>query len=617
MLLVIWLLVGMMAEDIDASIAAYASQSGGKRQRLAVFGRPVDPGTCQTEDYLLEEYALHGLPAIKVKQVTSKFCADHTGVRSEVRRLGTLGGNHPGNTARALRTVAKKVPIADIDEVTVPIFDVSMKPSPEVRMYQHRMINPDDYANWAWIQHPRAFETFVKGDRTKPEIIQFWHGMSREDCSWRHYRLNDLLDDELGQCIPILTYGDAVPIVKHSEDSMACISVKSMIAKGSPIDQHMLLSALPTKIIYKDRPRHNVSSLPIHSRISHRLEALASGYRFANDEMGNPLEYDDDEICGGNRLLCIRQASDLEWFENELELRHHASLHPCQKCNCTLRGNFTDFSVDAAWKGTIFDHTSWQPAHVSFRHMGHDIGPEYASIDFAHSSDKGFSGLFIGSVLYELVHEKKLDPAKPTFDGQIVELNARLKAYRNLHKNMSVASYIKRKDFENVGDFPEYKPGNMAKTRGTVPFIAQLCHEFNEGTPRDVQRKWASHCLSQLYEVIYTSGDHISGPVAVNFRASCDAYLLHYNWLASHYEDQDMLLYKVVLKQHYLFHIVYEACWTHLNPKLTMTLTGEDLVGKVATISRACTKSTPVTRLGGVVLEKYALGMAIRWKNLK
>ena len=78
-----------------------------------------------------------------------------------------------------------------------------------------------------------------------------------------------------------------------------------------------------------------------------------------------------------------------------------------------------------------------------------------------------------------------------------------------------------------------------------------------------------------------------------------------------------MLLYKVVIKQHYLFHIVYEACWTHLNPKLTMTLTGEDLVGKVATISRACTKSTPVTKLGGAVLEKYALGMAIRCKKLK
>ena len=46
-----------------------------------------------------------------------------------------------------------------------------------------------------------------------------------------------------------------------------------------------------------------------------------------------------------------------------------------------------------------------------------------------------------------------------------------------------------------------------------------------------------------------------------------------------------------------------------------MSLTGEDFVGRISTITKGSLKSTRLLELGRKVLSKYLVGLSIRWSD--
>ena len=46
-----------------------------------------------------------------------------------------------------------------------------------------------------------------------------------------------------------------------------------------------------------------------------------------------------------------------------------------------------------------------------------------------------------------------------------------------------------------------------------------------------------------------------------------------------------------------------------------MSLTGEDFVGRISTITKGSLKSTRMLELGSKVMSKYLIGLSIRWSG--
>ena len=455
------------------------------------------------------------------------------------------------------------------------------------------------------------------GNMSHGEIRKCWRGIDRGDTAWVAYNFNDCLDDELGRCLPMLTYGDGAPVNKVMNLSMKGTSVKSMTGTGAPLQTHKLLPALPTKIcLGKTGRRGCLTTTPIHARINHRLAALASGCHPEYDESGVALTYDDLEVAGGYNFLHIRTAADLEYLENELELTHHAELHPCCKCACSLRGDFTDFGRSAAWKPTVYTMDTWEPpAHHRFDYGGgRCIGPEFVSDDFNHCSDKGVGPQMTGSMFHEMVINKEFHP-DGSRDKQIETFNVMLGAYKSENRDMVTAPYVYMADFTNPksphAEFPCYNPGNMSRLRCIIPFVAELTEACNSGSDHDEHRRWCAWHCAEIYDVIFKGGCILKAREVKRLNISTEAFLLHYNWLAHEAETNNIRWYKVTIKQHYLWRIAAEA-HSGINPKLTMTMTGEDLVGKIATITKGSLKATRMTDLDRVVLYKYFVGLALQ-----
>lgn len=236
------------------------------------------------------------------------------------------------------------------------------------------------------------------------------------------------------------------------------------------------------------------------------------------------------------------------------------------------------------------------------------------SYDFNHCSDKGFGPRLLGSLFHDLVYNRELAPGRP-IARQIEVLNELLVSFRQRHPDYVTAPYIYLKDFVDVSKphsaFPYYNPGNMSRLRCTIPFGSELGHLFCTGDSYTDQRKWALFHASTLYDIVFRNGPGIGRDACSQLQQSCEAFLLHFNWLAQNAEGNNKLKWHVTMKNHYLWHICAEAS-SGISPRATMTYSGEDLVGAVADITEGTTKSVPLLKLGEKVLEKYLYGMSAR-----
>ena len=86
-----------------------------------------------------------------------------------------------------------------------------------------------------------------------------------------------------------------------------------------------------------------------------------------------------------------------------------------------------------------------------------------------------------------------------------------------------------------------------------------LCKKFDKHTEYDRQRKFAAKYLGELYEIVYKGHEILTDAEKERLQFACDGYLAHYNYLARTCESKKILRYKVTVKQHYLYHICWEA----------------------------------------------------------
>ena len=156
--------------------------------------------------------------------------------------------------------------------------------------------------------------------------------------------------------------------------------------------------------------------------------------------------------------------------------------------------------------------------------------------------------------------------------------------------------------------YPKLK-GRGAEVKHLVPAILyawRQCKRRRNEYDNNVEEMLISQCNAQRILDDYADELFLPPSQAQVYRRHIDKVLSIYTWLADEATKCGDLLWSVVPKHHWLWHLA-ERC-QYLHPRRGATLIDEDFVKHVREIVRACTRATPLHKIPGIMIEKYRWG---------
>ena len=115
--------------------------------------------------------------------------------------------------------------------------------------------------------------------------------------------------------------------------------------------------------------------------------------------------------------------------------------------------------------------------------------------------------------------------------------------------------------------------------------------------------------LLNMQDILSTHADDTFLPrrVAKTFQSETLSFLQRYSLLCNWADDAKLLLFSMVPKFHWLFHLADRAFW--LNPRRGNTFIDEDFVGRMKSIVASCANGTAAHLVPTRFFEKYIWGM--------
>ena len=530
------------------------------------------------------------------------------------------GGLCRGNISKQLRRSASQgMSLPSLYHVTVPIYNHKRKPLATREWSTLPVLLPHEFIAWLFDKHPSQFSLRFLGGRSQTSVASFWESFRHDDSLiWNHPALRQ--NTSLDKLCPLTSHSDGVPVTKQGAGAMSLyvFSVSSPLGIGTSLDTKVMCSAVPSTITYHPEPRVNATMEPILKAINWSITALNSGVHPDVDENGHKLdgkraELAGTNIAGGWRFLNFQHRGDLEMNANELRLNHWSSNSPCFRCPCS-RDTIFDFT-NGPWKPSSWTNSAFKAPMGEFWATP-GVCMRYVALDPAHMLDKGILQYVIGSVFKDMVFSKTLAPRGCKQTNLQVLWNL-IQQFYERHGAHDALSKLDLKDFVNVQSphtcHPDFKPGNMSKCRRLLPFAADLCDEFNSGNRYDAHRAAALRNLHDLYCVILHGDDFLSSTEVEKLQRCIDAFLAHQNWLHDFWAKKEIPMFKITVKSHYLWHMGRDA--VYYNPRLGWTYSDEDFVGRIASVCRACTRSTTNSVRSDVLFKRYVLAISLRWNN--
>jgi hypothetical protein len=143
-----------------------------------------------------------------------------------------------------------------------------------------------------------------------------------------------------------------------------------------------------------------------------------------------------------------------------------------------------------------------------------------------------------------------------------------------------------------------------ANTKALVPFLVLLCEESDDGgDPVKIHRKKAAQHLQQFYKIVYSHGEFLPADQSTAMRNHIFKFCHHYVWLHKEALARNVMLWGVVPKFHYFFHIGLRSDW--MNPRWYQTYVDESMVGRIANLYRSCSNGPYHANIQKVALVKY------------
>jgi len=159
--------------------------------------------------------------------------------------------------------------------------------------------------------------------------------------------------------------------------------------------------------------------------------------------------------------------------------------------------------------------------------------------------------------------------------------------------------------------YPELRFLKAAEVRGMLPCVLDLCIEFDDGSEYWKHQIKMFRNLCTVYHVIHTGSIILSDDEFQVMKKAAKVFLNQYTYLSRLALDDAKMVYNVVPKFHYFYHLVMHARWT--NPRFAWCYGGEDLVGKISTLGMSCTRGTAVYNVPEKLMSKYRLAVHVEW----
>ena len=151
-----------------------------------------------------------------------------------------------------------------------------------------------------------------------------------------------------------------------------------------------------------------------------------------------------------------------------------------------------------------------------------------------------------------------------------------------------------------------------AKAAGTKDLVRPLSFAWDTCcTPGDVDRSRISqmlHTLVELQQVLHDNKEKAILPLseAIRFRRLAKSFLKDYSLLANAADREQVCLFSMVPKCHWLWHLGERALW--INPRRSCCLLDEDFVGRMKGIVSSCSAGTSLHNIQSKVIEQYSYG---------
>ena len=122
-----------------------------------------------------------------------------------------------------------------------------------------------------------------------------------------------------------------------------------------------------------------------------------------------------------------------------------------------------------------------------------------------------------------------------------------------------------------------------------------------------------TYSLQRATEIFDQADLVLTDAEALEASQCLSTHLEAYAWLADHYYQRRLMMYKIRCKSHYMWHVSWEVARYKLNQNLFHTFQEESWLGKFKTVAAKCHGRTWFAR----VYQRYFLALAIYFHEYK
>jgi hypothetical protein len=276
--------------------------------------------------------------------------------------------------------------------------------------------------------------------------------------------------------------------------------------------------------------------------------------------------------------------------------------------------NFNNFKTTATWPASTHIATTWRRDNPSPHYIFQLPFLSCVNVepDELHVVHLGSSTHLLGSALHMLTYGGILKV--PPEEAMERVWNSLVKSYKR-HRVKTQYSSIELKSFANKQAPKLHYP----HLRGKAAEVKDLCLPMKEAWEEHMDRRNATHrrvltvltLQVEFQEILseHSEKTHLPRAAAESLRSKVHQWLREYSALASQSDREGKLLFALVPKHHYLYHLADRALW--LNPRRSCCFVDEDFVGVLKNVVAASSFGSEPHHVPGKVMEKYVWGFAV------
>lgn len=642
-------------EAVKLADLEFAATRGGRRQREQALkeiqrlkhGSELDVKMEKfdslTAHSLVKEWSIGRISAVRVQKCASdawtdikavlrkKNLSEDLGPKS-LKALAGLGknGQYKGNINAELKTWLGEsdFPPPHTESIWMKV----CKPRKHTRPVQKVLfpiVLPHILFAFLFASHPAAFHELFIGDMDSENPVgMFWDYVFKS----KDPRLdNHPLKDRPGwqtRALPLSIHGDAVPCVgigKAGTSSFDAYSWQGILAKKAST---MRVKQFIFGIFEKCKCKFSEDGVDTMDSIFHvvvwSLWFLYLGIWPTCDAWGKPwqahqlseLALAGTQLAGGYFGVLWIIKGDLDHLAKNLHLPHYGSAEPCALCPARSTGDeemsFTNFRKNAAWKTMLYNANIWRLLNTNPHQLFAMVFLSCLNVepDELHVVHLGTSMYFLGSVLFCLCFR--------VLRGNPVANMARVwqmitEAYKECQTSCQFSCltlHMFCDPLKPKGHYPKLE-GRGAEVKGLVKALRQVWVQL-----MDHSQEYHVSVLScfdaqiEIQSLLDDCKDLFLTPAEVRrLRDLVDEFLLSYTKLSNAAFAENELLWNLVPKFHWYWHLIYRAQYLH--PRKGNTFIDEDFVGILKVIVKACVSGIQPHNVPALVIEKMRWSMHI------